>query len=82
MKSKQIMKYLIIIFIALGIGLSLICGVEYTCENSKEMFPDYYGNPFIFKRESLGSSLEYYFSLTGIVLNTLLWSIVLILIDY
>ncbi|BCY28774.1 hypothetical protein [Flavobacterium okayamense] len=78
MNFKNIIKYFTLIFIGLGIGLSLLFGVEYTCKGSNEMFPDYYGNPFIFKQESLGSSLEYYFSLTGIILNTLFWTIILI----
>lgn len=80
MNTKNIIKYFTLTFIGLGIGLSLLFGVEYTCKGSNEMFPDYYGNPFIFKQESLGSSLEYYFSLTGIILNTVFWTIILIIL--
>ena len=29
------------------------------------MFPTYYGSPFVFKDKSLGSSMEYYYSISG-----------------
>ena len=73
------MKYIIIPYIAFGLVLSLIIGVEYNC-SGQEMFPEYYGSPFVFKQKSLGSSMEYYFSISGLLLNTIVWCIPLILI--
>jgi hypothetical protein len=73
------MKYIIILFISFGLVLSLEIGVEYNCFG-KEMFPKYYGNPFVFKRTSLGTSLEYFYSVFGIFANVLVWSIFLVLV--
>lgn len=70
------MKYVIIPFIALGFVLSLVVGVEYQCEGN-EMFPEYYGSPFVFKKTSLGSSMECFYSVSGLVLNVFVWSILL-----
>jgi len=74
------MKYALISYIALGLVLSLALGVEYNCEG-QEMFPDYYGSPFVFKQKSLGSSMEYYYSISGLLLNILAWSVVLFFLD-
>ena len=74
------MKYLIIPYIALGLVLSLVVGIEYNCEGP-EMFPTYYGSPFVFKQKSLGSSMEYFYSISGLILNVLIWSFVLFFID-
>jgi hypothetical protein len=74
------MKLLIILYIALGLVLSLAAGIEYKCEGP-EMFSDYYGSPFIFKQKSLGSSMEYFYSISGLALNIMIWSGVLFLID-
>ena len=71
------MKYLIIPYIALGLVLSLAIGIEYNCYG-QEMFPIYYGCPFVFMVKSLGSSMEYYYSITGLLLNVVSWSILLI----
>jgi len=70
------MKYLIIPFIALGVVLSLVFGVEYNCQG-EEMFPIYYGSPFVFKEKSLGSSMEYFYSISGLLLNVAVWSILI-----
>ena len=70
------MKYLIIPYIGLGLVLSIAIGIEYHC-TGPEMFPAYYGSPFIFKQECLASSMEYYYSLSGLVLNIAVWSILL-----
>jgi len=70
------MKYAIVPFIALGLTLSLIFGIEYNCEGT-EAFPTYYGSPFVFKKESLGSSMEYFFNISGLFLNVLIWSFLL-----
>ena len=74
------MKYLIIPYIALGLVLSLVIGVEYKC-TGPEMFPTHYGSPFVFRKTNLGSSMEYYFSVSGLILNTLIWSVLLYLVD-
>ncbi|MBS3912870.1 MAG: hypothetical protein KG003_00070 [Bacteroidetes bacterium] len=74
------MKYAIIPYIALGLILSLAIGVEYNCEG-QEMFPTYYGSPFVFKQKSLGSSMEYFYSISGLIINVMVWSFVLLIID-
>jgi hypothetical protein len=73
------MKYLTIPFIALGIVLSLVFGVEYNCQG-EEMFPIYYGSPFVFKEKSLGSSMEYFYSISGLLLNVAVWSVIIALL--
>tara|TARA_R110002050_G_scaffold285852_1_gene435718 strand:- start:796 stop:1251 length:456 start_codon:yes stop_codon:yes gene_type:complete len=73
------MKYVIVPYIALGLVLSLAIGIEYNCEG-QEMFPEYYGSPFVFKQKSLGSSMEYFYSITGLIINTIIWSVLIILI--
>lgn len=74
------MKFLIIPYIALGLVLSLALGIEYNCEG-QEMFPTYYASPFVFKQISIGSSMEYFYSISGLILNTLTWSVILFYID-
>ncbi len=74
------MKYIIIPYVALGLVLSLVLGIEYNF-TGQEMFPDFYGSPFVFKRESLGSSMEYFYSISGLVMCTLTWSVFLFVID-
>jgi hypothetical protein len=73
------MKYVIIFCIAIGGMLSLAVGIKYTCEGS-EMFPTHYASPFVFKQKSLGTSMQYYYSVAGLILNVVLWSFVLALI--
>jgi hypothetical protein len=75
----KLMKYLTIPFIALGIVLSLVFGVEYNCQG-EEMFPIYYGSPFVFKEKSLGSSMEYFYSISGLLLNVAVWSVIIALL--
>ncbi|PHR31892.1 MAG: hypothetical protein COA38_07450 [Fluviicola sp.] len=74
------MKFIIIPYIALGLVLSVAIGIEYNFIG-EEMMPTYWGSPFVYKQESLGSSLERYYSISGLVLNILVWSIVLFFID-
>lgn len=74
------MKYALIPYIALGLVLLLTIGIEYNCEG-QDMFPTYYGSPFIFKQKSLGSSMEYFYSISGLIGNVLIWSFVLFLLD-
>lgn len=75
------MKYVIIPYIAFGLVLSMVVGIEYNC-TGQEMFPTYYGSPFVFKQKSLGSSMEYYYSVSGLFLNVLTWSLGLTFIDF
>lgn len=75
------MKYIIIPVIALGLTLSTIFCIEYKCEG-EEMFPTYYGSPFIFKQKSLASSLEYFYSISGLFLNVIVWSLFLIIMRF
>jgi len=74
------MKFLLIPYIALGVVLSLAFGIEYNYDG-QEMFPTYYGSPFVFKQKSLGSSMEYFYSISGLILNILSWSVTLFFID-
>ena len=46
------------------------------------MFPDYYGSPFIFKESSLASSMEYYYSVSGLLLNLAIWSLAIFAISW
>lgn len=74
------MKYIIIPFIALGLMLSLTIGIEYNCAGL-DKFPTYYGSPFIFKKSSLASSMQYHFSISGLFLNVLVWCAFLFLLN-
>ncbi|MEL6539081.1 MAG: hypothetical protein AAFQ98_26930 [Bacteroidota bacterium] len=74
------MKFVIIPYIALGLVLSVVLGIEYNFEG-EEMMPTYWGSPFVYKQESLGSSLERYYSISGLVLNVTLWSVFLFFLD-
>ncbi|WP_375562513.1 hypothetical protein ACE193_08200 [Bernardetia sp. OM2101] len=75
------MKYILIPFIALGLVLSLIIRIEYNCSTGQDMFPTYYASPFVFAEQSLGTSLERYYSVFGVIWNTLVWSIILIILQ-
>ncbi|MFN5307984.1 MAG: hypothetical protein ACK5C0_00845 [Candidatus Kapaibacterium sp.] len=74
------MRFLIIPYISLGLVLSLAIGIEYNCIGH-DMSSTYYGSPFVFKQKSLRSSMEYFYSISGLVLNILVWSFFLFLID-
>jgi len=74
------MRFIIIPYIALGLVLSVAIGIEYNF-NGEEMMPKYWGSPFVYKQESLGSSLERYYSVVGLILNVVLWSLLLFLIE-
>jgi len=74
------MKYVIIPYVALGLILSLSIGIKYNCEG-QEMFSTYYGSPFVFKQKSLGSSMEYFYNISGLILNVLVWSSFLFIIE-
>lgn len=71
------MKYILIPYVALGFVLSSVVGVQWYCDG-QELFPEYYGSPFIFKQKSLGSSLTYYYSISGLLGNIVVWTIILL----
>ena len=74
------MKFVIIPYIALGLVLSVVLGIEYNFVG-EELMSTYWGSPFVFKQESLGSSLERFYSISGLALNVTIWSVLLFLID-
>jgi len=74
------MKFVIIPYIALGLVLSVVVGIEYNFKG-EEMMPTYWGSPFVYKQESLGSSLERYYSISGLILNVIVWSVAIFFID-
>lgn len=73
------MKYIIILYIALGFVLSSAIGIKYSCDGP-DMFGEYTGSPFIFQQKSLGSSMTYYYSVSGLIANIFIWTVVLLLI--
>lgn len=75
------MKYILIPVIGLGLALSLVLRVEYKC-GGPDVFPTYYGSPFVFREKSLGSSMTYYYSASGLLLNVGVWSILLTALRY
>lgn len=74
------MKYILIVYIALGFVLSMIFGLEYKAAGVEEM-PVFFASPFIFKQKSLGSTMTYFYSISGIVFNVAVWGLLLFLID-
>lgn len=74
------MKFIIIPYIALGMVLSVVIGIEYSFVG-KETMPTYWGSPFVYKQESIGSSLDRYYNISGLILNVTIWSIFLFFID-
>ena len=80
LKHHQPMKYAIIAYIALGLILSLSVGIEYHCKG-QEQFPTYYGSPFVFKQTSMASSMEYFYSISGLLLNVLAWGLFLFIMN-
>lgn len=72
-------RFVIIIYISLGLVFSTLLGIEYNC-GGPEMFMPYFGNPFVFKKLSPGASMTYYYGISGLVLNVAFWSSVLLVI--
>jgi len=73
------MKYILIPYAALGLVLSGAIGVQWYCDG-QEMFPEYYGSPFIFRQKSLGSSLTYYYGIAGLIANIAVWTLVIVIL--
>jgi len=74
------MKFILIPYISLGFILSVTIGIEYNFIGN-EMMPRYWGCPFVYKSESLGSSLQRYYSISGLAINIIIWSVALFFID-
>ncbi|MBS9774624.1 MAG: hypothetical protein KGV59_05645 [Tenacibaculum sp.] len=72
-------KYFVVIYIALGLVLSNICGITYESIGG-EWLPKYWGNPIIYRKQG-ANSLEDYYSIYGLLANTVIWSVLLLLID-
>ena len=80
-KMKEgIIRWILLFIVSLGFSLSMILGFIFNCEGTEQL-PSYYASPFVFKRTSLASSMEFFYSLSGIIYNTLVWAICLGLID-
>lgn len=68
------LKYLLFPFCAFGLSTIPLFGVKYNG------LPEYIGAPFIFAQKSMGSSMEYFYSLPGIAMNLIIWSLLLIVL--
>lgn len=75
------LKFLFIPTIALGLTLTGFFGITYNCPGDG---PDevYFGSPFIFKEKSLASSMEYFYCISGLLLNWIIWSGILIIFRF
>lgn len=78
---RKISKYIYTIIFSSAL---LFCDIPkptivYNCTGT-EMFPTFFGSPFIYKSSSLASSLEYDFYFVGIVANIILWSLIVFLL--
>ncbi len=73
------MKYIISIYLALGLVLSMLFSIEYNCIG-EDLFPTYYGSPFVFKQKSLGSSMTYFYSVSGVIINVVIWCLPLLIV--
>lgn len=55
--------------------------IVYTCVG-EDMFPRFYGSPFIYKATSLATSMAYDYFLYGFLANLILWVTLLLLLNY
>lgn len=78
-KKLSILKYILTVYIALGLVFSDILGISYGILDDSGT-PAYLANPVIYKKQSV-TSLGYYYSIYGLVVNLIFWSIFLYLID-
>ncbi|HEX2935239.1 MAG TPA: hypothetical protein VHO72_07785 [Bacteroidales bacterium] len=81
--KRQTIRYIIISLISLGILCSpfSIFTIVYDCKG-QDVFPVYFGSPFIFKSTSLATSLAYDYYLTGFIADWIIWSLIVVLISY
>ena len=52
----------------------MVIGFEYGSDYD-DLLPTYYASPFIFKQNSLASSMEYFYSISGLALNSIIWGV-------
>ena len=64
-------SYFCLLFAALALVLSSVVGIEYYCLETA-IYPSFYGMPFIYKQKSLGSSMEFYYCISGVFMNVLM----------
>ncbi len=78
---KKVSKYIFSLIFSTGLLFSLVPKptIVYNC-TGQEMFPTFFGCPFIYKSSSLASSLEYDFYLLGIITNIIIWSLLILLL--
>lgn len=76
-------RYIFTTLFVLGVLISpfSVLQITYKCQG-EEMFPIFYGSPFVHKATSLGSSMAYVFYLTGMVSNLVIWGASLLLLHY
>jgi hypothetical protein len=77
------LKYFFAFIFSLGILLTPFYRpvIVYACTGT-EMFPTYYGCPFIYKATNLGTSLAWDFFFLPTLANLILWMIVFLFIRY
>lgn len=78
--KKHWFRISLIAIIAFGLMLSPIFTIVYRC-HGEEVMPVYYGSPFVFKMTDLGTSLSYFHHWPNTILNTLIWSLGIFLVD-
>lgn len=74
-------KYIFTLIISLGILLTPYYKptIVYTCSGT-EMFPTFYGCPFIYKSTSLATSLAFDFYFWRTLANLIIWMLILLLL--
>lgn len=80
---KKIIQYAITLIISLGVltfPFSILT-FKYNCEGP-EMFPEFYGTPFIYKSTSLATSITFDYYIIGIVANCIIWFLLFTLLRY
>lgn len=80
---KKIIQYSITLIISLGVltfPFSILT-FQYNCEGP-EMFPIFYGTPFIYKSTSLATSITFDYYIIGTVANCIVWFLLFTLLRY
>jgi hypothetical protein len=79
LKLPTTLTYFIIAYISIGLSLSSIIKVEYICVG-QNLLLEYTGGPFVFKLKDPNGSMANYYSVLGIIKNSIIWvSLILIL---
>lgn len=76
-------KFLLAILISLAFLVPPIDkpGIVYSCTGT-EMFPTYFGSPFVYKSTSLATSMAFDYYFIGLLANVIVWSAFLLLIRF